>query len=121
MKKKLLTFSMSIFVFLFIGIIITLIFSFLDYKDIINPLTSNIIIGAISSLLYFIFALYTGFKSKKRGLLIGIALFLTYFFISFIIKGLSTFTALSNLMNFIIRSLLLISGSVIGVNIANKR
>ncbi len=120
MKKKLLTFSMSIFSFLLIGIVITLVFSFLDYKDIISPLTSNIIISVISSLLYFIFAVYTGYKSKKRGLLIGISLFFLYFLISFIIKGLSTFTSLSNLLNFILKSILLISGSIIGVNLSNR-
>lgn len=120
MKKKLLNFSMSLITFFLIGIVITLLVSFLDYKEIIKPITSNVIISITSSILFFIFSFYSGYKIKKRGLLIGISLFLMYFVVNLILKGVTSFINPINLIKFIIKSLLLISGSIIGVNIANK-
>ena len=120
MKKKLLKFSIPVILFVIVGIIISLLTSFLSYKSIIKPITGELITSSTSSLLFFIFAIYIGLKVKKRGLLIGISLFIIYLIFNLTLKGLDDLFILPSLIFFFIKSFLLIIGSVIGVNIAQK-
>ena len=120
MKKKFLKFIMPLLIFIITGLVITFLVSYLDYKEIIKPLTSNIILYSSSAILFFLFSFYLGMKAKKRGLLIGITLLLIYFLFNVTFKGITSLFVLSNLLLFITKSLALIFGSVLGVNLSFK-
>lgn len=122
MKKTLTSFSMSLFFFFIVGIAICALISFLGYKEILPHSVSSAITSSLSVFLFFTFGLWNGWKIKKRGLLLGIALAGTYFLFAALVRVLGNqgWPLMSTLL-IVARSLVLIIGSIVGVNLAAKR
>ena len=100
MKKTIATISMSFFALLFFGLIFSLILSLLSYKDVITVQSGEWIMYISSLIGFFALGFYSGFKTKKRGLLIGITLSLIYVLFALILRffGLTSTGLLSRLM-----------------------
>ena len=122
MKKTIATISMSFFALLFFGLIFSLILSLLSYKDVITVQSGEWIMYISSLIGFFALGFYSGFKTKKRGLLIGISLSLIYVIFALILRffGLTSTGLLSRLM-LIARIVILNVSAVLGVNMESKR
>ncbi|CDD91324.1 putative uncharacterized protein [Coprobacillus sp. CAG:826] len=122
MKKTIATISMSFFALLFFGLIFSLILSLLSYKDVITVQSGEWIMYISSLIGFFALGFYSGFKTKKRGLLIGITLSLIYVLFALILRffGLTSTGLLSRLM-LIARIVILNVSAVLGVNMGSKR
>ncbi len=122
MKKTIATISMSFFALLFFGLVFSLILSLLSYKDVITVQSGEWIMYITSLIGFFALGFYSGFKTKKRGLLIGIALSLIYVLFALILRffGL-TRTGLLNRLMLIARIVILNVSAVLGVNMGSKR
>lgn len=122
MKKTIATISMSFFALLFFGLIFSLILSLLSYKDVITVQSGEWIMYISSLIGFFALGFYSGFKTKKRGLLIGISLSLIYVLFALILRffGLTSTGLLSRLM-LIARIVILNVSAVLGVNMGSKR
>ena len=122
MKKTIATISMSFFALLFFGLIFSLILSLLSYKDVITVQSGEWIMYISSLIVFFALGFYSGFKTKKRGLLIGITLSLIYVLFALILRffGLTSTGLLSRLM-LIARIVILNVSAVLGVNMGSKR
>lgn len=122
MKKTIATISMSFFALLFFGLIFSLILSLLSYKDVITVQSGEWIMYISSLISFFALGFYSGFKTKKRGLLIGITLSLIYVIFALILRffGLTSTGLLSRLM-IIARIVILNVSAVLGVNMGSKR
>lgn len=122
MKKPIATISMSFFALLFFGLIFSLILSLLSYKDVITVQSGEWIMYISSLIGFFALGFYSGFKTKKRGLLIGITLSLIYVLFALILRffGLTSTGLLSRLM-LIARIVILNVSAVLGVNMGSKR
>lgn len=122
MKKTIATISMSFFALLFFGLIFSLILSLLSYKDVITVQSGEWIMYISSLIGFFALGFYSGFKTKKRGLLIGISLSLIYVIFALILRffGL-TRTGLLNRLMLIARIVILNVSAVLGVNMGSKR
>lgn len=122
MKKTIANISMSFFALLFFGLIFSLILSLLSYKDVITVQSGEWIMYISSLIGFFALGFYSGFKTKKRGLLIGISLSLIYVIFALILRffGLTSTGLLSRLM-LIARIVILNVSAVLGVNMGSKR
>lgn len=122
MKKTIANISMSFFALLFFGLIFSLILSLLSYKDVITVQSGEWIMYISSLIGFFALGFYSGFKTKKRGLLIGITLSLIYVLFALILRffGLTSTGLLSRLM-LIARIVILNVSAVLGVNMGSKR
>lgn len=122
MKKTIATISMSFFALLFFGLIFSLILSLLSYKDVITVRSGEWIMYISSLIGFFALGFYSGFKTKKRGLLIGISLSLIYVIFALILRffGLTSTGLLSRLM-LIARIVILNVSAILGVNMGSKR
>lgn len=122
MKKTIATISMSFFALLFFGLIFSLILSLLSYKDVITVQSGEWIMYISSLIGFFALGFYSGFKTKKRGLLIGITLSLIYVLFALILRffGLTSTGLLSRLM-LSARIVILNVSAVLGVNMGSKR
>lgn len=122
MKKTIATISMSFFALLFFGLIFSLILSLLSYKDVITVQSGEWIMYISSLISFFALGFYSGFKTKKRGLLIGITLSLIYVIFALILRffGLTSTGLLSRLM-LIARIVILNVSAILGVNMGSKR
>lgn len=122
MKKTIATISMSFFALLFFGLIFSLILSLLSYKDVITVQSGEWIMYISSLIGFFALGFYSGFKTKKRGLLIGITLSLIYVLFALILRffGLTSTGLLSRLM-LIARIVILNVSAILGVNMGSKR
>ncbi len=122
MKKTIANISMSFFALLFFGLIFSLILSLLSYKDVITIQSGEWIMYISSLIGFFALGFYSGFKTKKRGLLIGITLSLIYVLFALILRffGLTSTGLLSRLM-LIARIVILNVSAVLGVNMGSKR
>ncbi len=122
MKKTIATISMSFFALLFFGLIFSLILSLLSYKDVITVQSGEWIMYISSLIGFFALGFYSGFKTKKRGLVIGITLSLIYVLFALILRffGLTSTGLLSRLM-LIARIVILNVSAVLGVNMGSKR
>ncbi len=122
MKKRLTIISMSLIGFLLITFAISAILSLLSYKEIISPVASEGLSYALSIIMFLVLGIVSGFKAKKRGLLLGIILAIFYVLIAIVLRFLCLEKA-SLIGNIVLalRVLVLISGSVLGVNIAQKK
>lgn len=122
MKKTIATISMSFFALLFFGLIFSLILSLLSYKDVITVQSGEWIMYISSLIGFFALGFYSGFKTKKRGLLIGVSLSLIYVIFALILRffGLTSTGLLSRLM-LIARIVILNVSAVLGVNMGSKR
>lgn len=122
MKKTIATISMSFFALLFFGLIFSLILSLLSYKDVITVQSGEWIMYISSLIGFFALGFYSGFKTKKRGLLIGITLSLIYVLFALILRFFAlTSTGLLSRLMLIARIVILNVSAVLGVNMGSKR
>lgn len=122
MKKTVTTISMAFFALLFFGLIFSLILSLLSYKNVISVQSGEWIMYITSIIGFFALGFFSGFRIKKRGLLIGISLSLVYLILAFILRlfHLTSTTLLHRLM-VILRIVILNVSAILGVNFASKK
>ena len=115
MKTTLKSYAVSL-IFIFIStFIFSLILTVLKQNNLISLTASNVTSGVLSLVLFFIAALLLGLKTKKKGLINGIILSIIYISINLIIGF--DFTNIVSIIKFISKILLIILGTIIGVNL----
>lgn len=117
MKKTLLNFSISILITFIPGLLLVLLFTFLTQQNIIALNYNNIIIYTLSSICFLVFSFIFALKEKSHGLLHGLILSLIYILLFLIIVKEKD---LLEIVFLIVRSLCLIIGSLLGVNLAKN-
>lgn len=121
MKKYFANLSLSI-LFLFIAtLIFSLILSILSYNNVITLELSQTITMVLSFIAFFIFGLLFGRKVQKKGLLNGLVLVLIYglsLLVYYLLER-KPWTLNTTIIN-AARALLIVTGSVIGVNMKHK-
>ena len=116
MKTTLKAYTLS-FIFIFLStFIFSLVLTVLKQNNIFNLTTSNVISSVLSLLLFFIGAIILGIKIKKKGLINGIILSLIYGAINLIIGF--NFANYVFVIKFIGKIILIILGTIIGVNLS---
>lgn len=122
MKHKLINFSISLLSVIILGFLLILVITLLSNASIINHDMNDNIILVISFVLFFAFGFIFAFKEKKRGLLNGLLLVILYLIIAYSFLSLRKEEIdLSKNLIIVGRSLLLLSGSVLGVNLSSRR
>ena len=97
------------------------IVTLLSRNNIINQQVNDNIVLVISFILFFAFGFFFAFKEKKRGFLNGLLLVLLYLILAYGYLRISNQeVTFSKTMTIVGRSLLLLSGSVLGVNLASR-
>ncbi len=121
MKKKLINFSISLLSAIILGFVMMVIVTLLSRNNIINQQVNDNIVLVISFILFFAFGFFFAFKEKKRGFLNGLLLVLLYLILAYGYLRISNQeVTFSKTMTIVGRSLLLLSGSVLGVNLASR-
>jgi len=115
MKTTLKSYTISLIFILLSTFIFSLVLTILKQNNLINLTTSNITSSILSLLLFFIGALILGIKIKKKGLVNGIILSMVYVAINLIIGF--NLTNVTSIIKFISKILLIILGTIIGVNL----
>lgn len=115
MKTTIKSYSFTLIFILLSTFIFSLILSILKQNDLISINTSNIITTILSISLFFVAALILGMKQKSKGLINGFILALLYVCMC-LISGI-TFTSISAIIKFIVKILLIMLGTIIGVNL----
>lgn len=115
MKTTLKSYSFTLIFILLTTFIFSLILTILKQNDLINITTSNIITNILSLSLFFLAALILGMKQKSKGLINGLILSILYVSIS-LISGIK-FSSISVIIKFIGKILLIMLGTIIGVNL----
>lgn len=115
MKTTMKSYSFTFIFILLSTFIFSLILSILKQNDLISINTSNIITTILSLSLFFVAALILGMKQKNKGLLNGLMLAILYVCMC-LISGI-TFTSISVIFKFILKILLIMLGTIIGVNL----
>lgn len=115
MKTTLKSYTLSLIFILFSTFIFSLILTILKRNDLINLTTSNVTSSILSLLLFFIGAIILGVKIKKKGLINGIILSIIYISINLIIGF--NFSNFIYIVKFIGKIILIILGTIIGVNL----
>jgi len=116
MKTTLKSYTLSLIFILFSTFIFSLILTILKQNDLISLTTSNVTSTILSLLLFFIGALLLGLKIKKKGLINGVILSIIYVSINLIIGF--NFTNTISIIKFISKIILIILGTIIGVNLS---
>lgn len=121
MKKYFSNISLSI-LFLFIAtLLFSLILAILSHTNVISLDTTQIIIMIMSFIVFFTFGLIFGRKVQKKGLLNGLVLVLLYgltLLVYYLLEN-KEWTLNTTIVNGC-RALLILIGSVIGVNTKKK-
>lgn len=115
MKLTLKSYSFSIIFILLSTFIFSLLLTILKQNDLMNLNTSNILTNILSLSLFFVSAVILGMKVKRKGLVNGIIYSIIYICVNLII-GISFPNSIS-IIKFISKILLIILGTIIGVNI----
>lgn len=118
MKKILFNFSMSAFICILLGIIVSLILALLKTNHAISGNAIGICVTTLSILLFFLFGFIFSLKQKKRGLINGLALILFYLALYFIFASLDLTDTPVYLT--VSRNAAILLGSLFGVNIASR-
>lgn len=121
MKNKLIHISLTCLILLILGALFSFIISLLTSFKIINVKTNDIILIILSLFLFFLLGFIFGIIEKKKGLLNGLLLCFLYIAITFSIKLFDKNYTPSSLYIIFSRSLLIIIGSVLGVNLVNRK
>lgn len=116
MKKTLKAYTYSLMFILFSTFIFSLILTVLKQKNIISLTSSNITSAILSLLLFFIGSLILGLKIKKKGLFNGMILSIIYVSINLIIGF--DLTNIASIIKFVSKIILIIMGSILGVNLS---
>ncbi len=117
MKKTLLNFIISFlisFIPLFLSVVLL---SFLNYKQIINYKTCKILVATMSSIFYFLFTLILSKKEKSHGFLRGLVITIIYILLFLIIINEKSTL---NILLLAIKSVALMLGSILGVNLVKE-
>ena len=116
MKTTLKAYSLSLLFIFTSTFIFSLILTILKQNNLISITISNITSMILSLSLFFTAAIILGLKTKKKGLINGTILSLIYISLS-LITGL-TFNNYIATLKFIFKILLIIFGTIIGVNLS---
>lgn len=112
MKTTIKSYSISLLFILLSTFIFSLILTILKQNDLLSYKTSNITTTIISLSIFFIGGLLLGIKQKNKGLINGLTFALIYVCISLIL-GFNP----HEITKFISRILLIVIGTIIGVNL----
>ena len=120
MKNKLINFSITTIFVSILGMISTIIVSLLTSFNVLPININDIVMIALSMILFFLFGLIFGIKEKRRGLINGLFLTILYLGFMFSFKALNPSFEYSSWYINLARCSLIILGSLIGVNITNR-
>lgn len=115
MKTTLKSYSFAFVFILLSTFIFSLLLTILKQNDLISVNASNIITNILSLSLFFIASVILGMKVKSKGLLNGFVYSIIYVCVN-LIMGLS-FPNIISVIRFVSKILLIIFGTIIGVNI----
>lgn len=120
MSKAIKKFLIYSAVFIVIDLIVIFSITSLEKGRLINDKTSLLISSFFSVTSFFFYSYLLGHGLKKRGLLLGLFLVLIYLLIAMIVLGVSKSLDPFNITMLTVKSLSLILGSIIGVNMGGK-
>ena len=120
MKRKLTNISISFILVIILGVILSLVISLLSALNVISiTLNDNLLLG-VSLFLFFLLGLFFGLQEKKKGLFNGLLITVIYLIIIYSLKFLSKEYEISSIYIIITRSLLIVIGCIVGVNLKSR-
>ena len=121
MKRKFANISLSFISVIILGVILSLTISLLSSLQVISITVNDNLLLALSLVLFFIMGLIFGLVEKKKGLLNGLLLTCIYLIVIYSIKLINKNYEFSSIYIVLTRSLLIIIGCIIGVNIKRRK
>ncbi|MDD7736130.1 MAG: TIGR04086 family membrane protein [Bacilli bacterium] len=121
MKRKFTNLSLTFISVIILGVIFSLTISLLSSLQVISITLNDNLLLALSLVLFFIMGLIYGLIEKKKGLLNGLLLTCIYLIVIYSIKLINKDYQISSIYIVLTRSLLIIIGCIIGVNIKSKK
>lgn len=121
MKRKFANISLSFISVIILGVILSLTISLLSSLQVISITVNDNLLLALSLVLFFVMGLIFGLVEKKKGLLNGLLLTCIYLIIIYSIKLINKNYEFSSIYIVLTRSLLIIIGCIIGVNIKRRK
>ena len=121
MKRKFANISLSFISVIILGVILSLTISLLSSLQVISITVNDNLLLALSLVLFFVMGLIFGLVEKKKGLLNGLLLTCIYLIIIDSIKLINKSYEFSSIYIVLTRSLLIIIGCIIGVNIKRRK
>ena len=121
MKRKFANISLSFISVIILGVILSLTISLLSSLQVISITVNDNLLLALSLVLFFVMGLIFGLVEKKKGLLNGLLLTCIYLIVIYSIKLINKDYQISSIYIVLTRSLLIIIGCIIGVNIKSKK
>lgn len=121
MKRKFANISLSFISVIILGVILSLTISLLSSLQVISITVNDNLLLALSLVLFFVMGLIFGLVEKKKGLLNGLLLTCIYLIIIYSIKLINKSYEFSSIYIVLTRSLLIIIGCIIGVNIKRRK
>ena len=115
MKSTIKSYSFTLIFILLSTFIFSLLLTILKQNDLISLNVSNILTNILSLSLFFIGAVILGMKQKSKGLING--LIFTVLYICMCLIGGISFNSVSSIIKFISKILLIMLGTIIGVNL----
>lgn len=121
MKQKLTNISLTFLTIIILGVVFSLIVSLLSTLKIISiQLNDNLLLG-LSLGLFFMLGLIFGLIEKKKGLLNGLLLTMIYLILIYTLNLINKDYKISSIYIILSRSLLIIVGCILGVNIKSRK
>ena len=121
MKRKFANISLTFISVIILGVILSLTISLLSSLQVISITVNDNLLLALSLVLFFVMGLIFGLVEKKKGLLNGLLLTCIYLIIIYSIKLINKSYEFSSIYIVLTRSLLIIIGCIIGVNIKRRK
>ena len=121
MKRKFTNISLTFISVIILGVILSLTISLLSSLQVISITLNDNLLLALSLVLFFVMGLIYGLVEKKKGLLNGLLLTCIYLIVIYSIKLINKDYEISSIYIVLTRSLLIIIGCIIGVNINHKK
>lgn len=121
MKRKFANISLSFISVIILGVILSLTISLLSSLQVISITLNDNLLLALSLVLFFVMGLIFGLVEKKKGLLNGLLLTCIYLIVIYSIKLINKNYEFSSIYIVLTRSLLIIIGCIIGVNIKRRK
>ena len=121
MKRKFANISLSFISVIILGVILSLTISLLSSLQVISITVNDNLLLALSLVLFFVMGLIFGLVEKKKGLLNGLLLTCIYLIVIYSIKLINKNYEISSIYIVLTRSLLIIIGCIIGVNIKRRK
>ena len=121
MKQKLTNISLTFLSIIILGVVFSLIVSLLSTLKIISiQVNDNLLLG-LSLGLFFLLGLIFGLIEKKKGRLNGLLLTMIYLILFYTLNLINKDYELSSIYIILSRSLLIIVGCILGVNIKSRK